>query len=194
MSLADMIWKRVSVHRVVAEFLRNEPHRLELTLSPASHARLAPLIASPNLGDPAENHARLRLLYLIRRPLIGEIPPDTQWHEVHNLTDNELAELHVIAHSGWDAPGQDRNELLQVAARMPRTLSGPPSSWPPPILWGHSKAGPFTIIEGNNRLTAYAAASPRPRLAIPVLVGVSPTPCFFHIFDPTAWVANDLWK
>jgi hypothetical protein len=194
MSLADMAWKRVSVHRVVAEFLRNEPHRLALTVSPASQTRLMPMIESPNIGDPAENHARLRLLYLIRRQLIGEIPPDTQWHEVRNLTDNELTELHVIARSGWDAPGQDNNELLRVAARMPRSLLGPPSNWPQPILWGHDKAGPFTIVEGNNRLTAYASTSPRARLAIPVLVGLSPTPCLFHIFDPSAWVANDLWK
>jgi hypothetical protein len=194
MSLADMTWRRISVHHVVAEFLRNEPHRLALALSPASQARLAPMITSPNIGDAAENHARLRLLHLVRRQLIGEIPPDTQWHEVRNLTDSELAELHVIARSGWDAPGQDNNELLRVAARMPRPLLGPPTNWPAPILWGHDKAGPFTIIEGNNRLVAYASTSPRAGLAVPVLVGLSPTPCLFHVFDPRACIANDLWK
>jgi hypothetical protein len=97
MSLAGMIWKRVAVHQVVAEFLRSEPHHLARALSPTSVARLMPMITSPNTTDPMENHARLRLLHLIRRQLIGEIPPDTRWYEVRNLTDNELPELHAIA-------------------------------------------------------------------------------------------------
>jgi hypothetical protein len=40
---------------------------------------------------------RWRLLHAIRRHLIGELPSETQWHEVRDLTDNELSELHVIA-------------------------------------------------------------------------------------------------
>jgi hypothetical protein len=193
MSLAGMIWKRVTVHDVVAVFLRSEPHQLAGVLSPASAVRLMPMITSPNTSDPQENHARLRLLHLIRRALIGEIPPDTRWYEVRNLTDNELPELHVIARSVWDAPGQDNNELRHVAARKPRLLSSQPSSWPPPILWGHDKAGPFTIIEGNNRLVAYAGTAAR-GIAIPVLIGLSPSLCLWHIFDQCGVIAHDLWK
>ena len=152
-----------------------------------------PMITAPNTSDPLENHARLRLLHLIRRHLIGEIPPDTRWHEVRDLTDNELTELHIIAQCGWDAPGQDNNELLSVAVRMPKPLLGQPSIWCPLLLWGHDKAGPFTIIEGNNRLVAYASSGAR-GVAIPVLIGLSPTPCLFHIFDQCGVIANDLWK
>jgi hypothetical protein len=179
MSLASMVWKRVSVHEVVAEFLLGERHRLAGAFSSPSALRL---ITSANTSDPLENHSRLRLLHLIRRALIGEIPPDTRWYEVRNLTDNQLPELHVLARSVWDAPGQDKNELFCVAARRrPQRLSAQPSSWHSPILWGHDKAGPFTIIEGNNRLVAYAGTAAR-GIAIPVLIGLSPSLCLWHIF------------
>jgi hypothetical protein len=193
MSLAGMIWKRVTVHEVVAVFLQSEAHQLVAVLSPASAARLMPMITSPNTNDPLENLARLRLLHLIRRHLIGEVPPDTRWYEVRNLTDNELSELHVISRCGWDAAGQDNNELLRVAVRRPQPLLGQPSVWPPPILWGHNKAGPFTIIEGNNRLVAYAATAAR-GIAIPVFIGLSPSLCYWHIFDQCSVIANDLWR
>jgi hypothetical protein len=189
MSLANMTWSRVSVHEVVAEFLRGERHRFEQILPSTEMA----LIDAPNIRDPHTNHKRLRYLLSSRRHLIGEIPPDTRWYAVQNLTDSELSELHVIARCGWDHP-DDRNELLQVALRRPCALTNQPGSWARPILWGHEKAGPFTILEGNNRLTAYASQGRPPGLMIPALVGLSPTPCCFHIFDPANVVANDLWK
>jgi hypothetical protein len=190
MSLANMAWSRVNVHEVVAEFLRGERHRFEQILSPAA---MASLIDSPNIRDPYANHNRFRYLLLSRRYLIGEIPPDTRWYEVRNLTDNELSELHVIARCGWDH-ADDRNELPRVALRRPSTLTDQPGSWARPILWGHKRAGPFTILEGNNRLTAYVSQGRQSGLMIPTLVGLSPTPCCFHIFDPPNVVANDLWK
>jgi hypothetical protein len=184
MSLSDMTWKRVPVHHMVAAFHRSEQHRI-------AGAR-PPELARPDLEDPQQNHQRLRYLLLIRRLLIGEIPPDTDWYEVDNLTDADLPRLHVIARCGWDDP-RDRNELHQVAARRPEPLLKPPTEWPPVILWGHQRGGPFTIIEGNHRLTAYAACGSRGGLVIPVLVGLSPTPCFWHVFDQCGKLANDLW-
>ena|SRR5712691_10722761 len=189
MSLARMLWNRVTVHEVVAEFLRSERHKFMQSISSAEMA----LIDSPNARDPQANHARLRYLYCIRAQLIGEIPPDTQWYEVRNLTDEELSELHVIARCGWDSPS-DKNELLRVASRLPKQLISRPTVWERPILWGHEKAGPFTIIEGNNRLVAYAYKGQQSGLMIPALVGLSSTPCFFHIFDPPNKIANDLWR
>ena len=189
MSLASMLWTRVTVHETVAEFLRGERHRFVDAASPAEMV----LIDSPNLDDPQANHMRLRYLHLSRCHLIGEIPPDTRWYEVRHLTDKELSELHVIARCGWDDPS-DKNELLRVASRRPKALTSQPTSWARPILWGHEEAGPFTIIEGNNRLTAYASQGQQRGLMIPALVGLSPTPCFFHVFDQANKVANDFWK
>src|SRR5208282_2296584 len=92
-----------------------------------------PFIDSPNTSDPQENHTRLRLLYYVRGRIFAEIPPDTTWYEVKNLTDNELDELHVIAHIPYWA-GTDKNELRRVSARCPETLTTPPNDWQRPIL------------------------------------------------------------
>ncbi len=189
MSLANMAWNRVSVHEVIAEFLRGERNKFEQSLPSAKMV----LIDSPNTTDPHANHARLRYLYCSRGYLIGEIPPDTRWYEVRSLTDEQLSELHVIARCGWDH-SDDRNELHRVAGRRPSVLTSQPRSWARPILWGHEKAGPFTILEGNTRLIAYASQGQQSALMIPALVGLSPTPCCFHIFDPPDVIANDLWK
>jgi hypothetical protein len=60
-----------------------------------------------------------------------------------------------------------------------------------PILWGHSKAGPFTIIEGNKRLIAYAATG-ETTINIPVLIGLSPMRCLWHILDQAPPIMQDL--
>src|SRR5262245_862172 len=179
MSLANMAWNRVSVHEVIAEFLRGERFKFDQSLPSPGMA----LIDSPNINDPRENHARLRYLYCSRRGLLGEIPPDTRWYEVRNLTGEELSELHVIARCGWDDL-RDRNEVFRVVLRRPSAWTTKRSSWPRPILLGHEKAGPFTVLEGNNRFVAYASQAQQPPFMIPALVGLSPTPCCFHIFDP----------
>jgi hypothetical protein len=152
---------------------------------------LSKLLDQPTLNDPEENRARLRLFYLTgRHVFFVEIPPDTEWYEVHNLTDNELGELHVVNYQEWNDPG-DKNELAKVAARKKIALRRPPSAWDSPILWGHNNAGPFTIIEGNTRLTAYRASG-QSGLSIPVLIGLSPMQCVWHILDNCGFLMEDL--
>jgi hypothetical protein len=189
MSLVNMKWTRVTVHNVVAEFLQSERWKPAGVLAP----QCMNAVDTPNTSDPVENHLRLRLLYYFRCFLFAEIPPDTEWFEVRYLTDNELNQLRVVGRCSWDDRA-DQNELAKVAARRPEKLNSPPTSWGRLILWGHDRQGPFTILEGNHRLVAYASTSPLPGLSIAVLVGLSPTPCFFHILDPPRVIANDLWK
>ncbi len=189
MSLAAKSWRPVSVHDVVAEFLLSERDKSARILPQESMV----VVDNPNTNDPAENHFRLRLLYYFRCFLVAEIPPDTQWFEVRSLTDYELVELRVIGRCGWDDPA-DANELVRVARRRPQPLRDDVATWRKPILWGHGRAGPFTILEGNNRLTAYVTTNNPPGLSISVLVGLSPTPCCFHMPDPPNVLANDLWK
>jgi hypothetical protein len=153
------------------------------------------LIDQPDFHNADDNHRRLRLLYQLRGPLLTEIPPDTAWYQVSNLTPHEFPQLHIIARCGWDdLESKDRNELIPAAKRNPKILKTPPMEWAAPILWGHSKDGPFTIIEGNNRLAAYAILENPPVLDIPVIVGLSLTPFYYHIFDPPNFIADDLWK
>jgi hypothetical protein len=188
MALLNAIWKPVSVHDVIAEFLVSE-RETRFTWIP----RGTPFIDSPDVNDPKENHTRLRLLYYVRAKFFAEIPPDTQWYEVMHLTDNELDELHVVAHvDPWMAA--DKNELREVAARCPASLTTLPNNWQRPILWGHEKSGPFTIFEGNHRLIAYASSPSPPSLKISVFVGLSATPCMWHIHDKVGPLANHLWK
>lgn len=153
---------------------------------------MAGVIDNPNTMDPSENHFRLRLLFYVRAELMGEVPPDTQWYEVRNLGDDELKELLIIARCGLDNLAEN-NELIKVLRQTAPSLTSLPAKWRKPILWGHDKCGPFSIIEGNHRLAAYTAHIDY-TLSIPVLVGLSPTPCFFHYPDAPHFIANDLWR
>jgi hypothetical protein len=196
MSLAEKDWTRVSLHKVIVTFLRSERVRVESACANSKLPRelwsdaLSSILEKPNTEDPEENRTRLRLLYLIRHLFVLEIPPDTEWWEVCSLTDKELEELHVVNHEGWNDPA-DRNELRKVAERKRIELRAEPSVWEPAILWAHDMHGPFTIIEGNNRLTAYAGSG-RTGLKMPVLVGLSPMRCIWHIFDKPEFLIQDL--
>ena len=168
-----MEWERISVQKIVLEFLLSErktrlcqvkPH--EFPAFVRTHG-LNTILDKANLESPVENHARLRLLCLIRRQLICEIPPDTDWYRVRNLTDNELLEMRIIGRCGLD-DWADNNEVLKPRRQF--TLTQAPSEWRSVILFGHAKAGPFTIIEGNHRLIAYTS-NDRRGLSIPVYVG-----------------------
>jgi hypothetical protein len=178
MSLASKIWKEISIHAVVAEFLRAERDTKFNFYPPWLH-----LVDNPNLNDPLENHKRLRMLFIARLPFMIEIPSDTQWYEVQNLTENEVDELYVSAghNNQWDQAG---NRLRDVARAAREPLKAPPDKWARIILWGHSKVGRFSILEGNHRLVGYAASNSPLGLNIAVYVGLSQSPCFWHYADP----------
>jgi hypothetical protein len=185
MPLNQRSWRPAVVHEVVASFLQSERHQV----AQVNHR----WVDHPDLGDSIANHNRLRLLYLFRRHLWAEIPPDTDWYAVHSLENDDFDDLHVISRCSWD-DSSDRNELRKVADRRPLALNSQPHRWiGSPILWGHAKPGPFTILEGNHRLVALARSGTS-GFAIPVFVGISPTPCVWHFEDPPNALANDLWK
>jgi hypothetical protein len=190
MSLREKTWTRVSMHEVVLAWLRAERGKGNLAALLQARPDLLTLLDHGNLNDPDENRKRLRLLYLNRNLFVIEIPPDTNWYEVESLTDVDLAELHAVNHPDWTA-SSDQNELLSVARRKRLVLRDPPSDWNTPILWGHDKTGPFTILEGNNRLAAYAASG-RSGLDIHVFVGLSPMRCIFHIHDECGPLIQDM--
>jgi hypothetical protein len=127
---------------------------------------------------------------LVRNVFFGEIPLDTEWFDVRFLTDHELTEVHAVNFPNWTDPG-DNNELEKVAARKEIELIASPEMWETPILWGHDQRGPFTIMEGNNRLTAYVG-SRQGGINIPVFVGLSRLQCIWHVFDKCGFLAYDL--
>ena len=110
------------------------------------------------------------------------IPSSTTWYEVRYLRDSHLHQLRAIDFPEWNSH-KDHNELLKVARRVPSTQAEDPHRWPVPILWGHDRKGPFTILEGIYGLTAYAASSTRPPLEITAYVGLSADRCRWHLAD-----------
>jgi hypothetical protein len=198
MSLAEKDWTRTSLHNVVLAYLRAERQKVE---SACANSRmpgalwmgaLSKILNQPNTNDAEENRTRLRLLYMIRNLFVLEIPPDTEWWKISSLTDNDLEELYVVNNAGWNDPA-DNNELRRVAGRRKIELQTGPSTWEPPILWGHDKRGPFTILEGNNRLVAYVCSG-RTGIDTPVLIGLSPMRCFWHAFDKAEFLIQDLLR
>ena len=193
-------WTPITIHDVVLKWLLAERKthvevRLGLIMpSPIWSAGLTKLLEDPNTEDAEENRARLRLLCMYRNANVMEIPPDTKWYAVQNLTERELQKLYVFNHPNFRS-SEDRNELVKVAERItPSRLTCPPEKWPErPILLGHHKRGPFTILEGNHRLIAYAQ-SERAGLDISVLIGLSPMRCCLSVLDDCGPTVQQLFQ
>lgn len=186
MTLAEKQWRLATIHEVVLEYLLAERHKHVQT------EWIAQLLDNPDLQDTFQNHRRLHLIYATRRWIMGEIPPDTQWFEVQPITQRDLDQVHAIARCGWDHPA-DKNEICKVAKRRPipwrhETLVRRP------ILFGHDKAGPLTILEGNHRLTAFAGSAANSSISLSIFVGLSSIPCAYHIFDSELALLSPFWR
>ena len=192
MSLANMEWKRVSMHHVVLAWLRAERDGYVAQVQPhtgLSVPEIAALLDNADLENPDQNRARLRVLYWTRNVLVLEIPPDTEWYEVRNLKHEHMGELLAVNDPVWN-DSSDRNELQNVAQRKAKPLRGTLSEWEPPILWGHDRSGPFTIMEGNNRLASYVGSG-HTDLDMPVFIGLSPLKCLYHLPDRAGPLVRD---
>ncbi len=203
-TLGTEAWTPVTVHEVFATFCRSERDRITRflddlkargTLSASEADALRTAVERPDREDPRLRHLRMRAVYLVRAPLLGEIPPDTLWYAVSHLEREHLGELRVIGRCGWDKPSH-RNELEAVVA-CGAVGAEPvhPETWDRRlILWAHSRRGPYTILEGNHRLVALRSASPVPSLRVTVLVGLSPSSCLLHRMDDGRPLLYGLWN
>lgn len=174
-TLAGEAWHPVSNAEACLAFLRAEWDKEAGRTAWYDRA----LIDHPDLTLPAENAMRRLILGSWRERLLDRIPADTEWYRVHYLREVHLGEVYVIGSDDWRDPG-DHNELLQVAKRRGEPMNLPPTDWHPPLLWGHTRQGPFTILEGNNRLVNYASTTSRPALEIVCFIGLSPSTCVWH--------------
>jgi hypothetical protein len=174
-ALADESWQPCSQHEVILSFLRSEGERWP-AVSAGWDRRL---IQKADLNNHAENHDRLKMLQTIRKSLMREVPYDTRWHKVAHLRDGHFHELRAIYHVAWTSP-DDKNELEKVAMRRPQQWHGTKRDWEP-ILWAHDTSGPFTILEGNHRMTALATMNQSVQLI--AYVGLSSRRCLWHALD-----------
>ncbi|HEY6641085.1 MAG TPA: hypothetical protein VIZ63_02995 [Povalibacter sp.] len=185
MPLAEEHWSSASYDDVVLAFLEAEWGKYPEPI----RTQCAGLIVSPSLSSERENRIRAKFLWALREPLLTHVPGDTRWFAVTHLRRQHFPELHAINHPAWTSPN-DRNELLNVACRRPERLKSEPSAWAPPILWGHQKSGPFTILEGNHRLTALAGSIDPPEFSLAVYVGLSDGKCLWHRPDADSSTDN----
>ena len=177
--LADESWLPCFQHAVALAFLCAEWGKVPMF----GDRRI---VDDPDLTDAVENNVRALLFWSIREPLLRLIPANTQWFEVKHLRECHFAQLRAINHPVWNSP-DDLNELEKVAARKPESLRGPAGTLVPAILWGHNRQGPFTIIEGNHRMSALAGSNTeRGGCTLPVFAGLSAELCVWHLPDVPA--------
>jgi hypothetical protein len=114
-----------------------------------------------------------------RAPIINAIPLDATWWRVSPLSWYDLREVHVIASHGVEG----RTSLFDLCERglVPHPFGSAPETWRGILLFGHSRLGPFSILEGNHRLLDAAWAGPRARpLALQVQIAISERDCQWH--------------
>jgi hypothetical protein len=180
--LAAETWSACSMHDIALAFLRAERDK-SLAQVMFGDRRI---VDKPDLTDAVENNLRASLLCGMREPLLRLVPAGTRWFEVKHLRECHFAQLHAINHAYWNHR-DDMNELDKIAVRKPQVLRGSIGDWEPPILWGHDASGPFTILEGNHRMSALAGSQvERVRCALPVYVGLSAELCVWHHPDVDA--------
>lgn len=177
--IRDQKWEEVTVNRVYHSFLKGEFHKCISCLPFA--AKNKELIDNPDFENESQNCKRAMLLSY-RMPLLLKIPNSTVWHKVVSLRESHIDELIVIGRCGWD-DDNDQNELVNVSKRKPIAMDSHPSNWDTPILWGHTKYGPFTIIEGNHRFVSIASLGNEIKFNIQCYIGLSTDYCCWHLPD-----------
>ena len=182
--LREETWTPASFDDVAYEWVRGEQHKLPIPrdILGRLQTRIEKLLNDPDRQDPLENARRRQLMLLLRGNLLRWLPPDTNWYRVEFLRDCHIDELLAIGRCGWDS-GVDENELRMVTLRWPEDGQTDPRTWVPPILWGHTTQGPFTILEGNHRLVFHVRHHVS-ELQAPVLIGLSSGLCHLHKPDP----------
>ena len=152
------------------------------------------VITNPDLGDDAENQARLRLLtrhrgYGTRTELFDGFPDDVRWQWMA-ITPAELATVRFINYDYWAELSGPTRLAADAAPRVRAGVApfGVPSDWalgmaqavaggarfPPLILVTTGPGGDLVVLEGHARLTAFMLARDRLPPELEVLVGSSP--------------------
>jgi hypothetical protein len=152
------------------------------------------VVTDPDLGNDADNQARLRLLtqhrgYSTRTELFDGFPDDVRWQWMA-ITPAELTRVRFIDYDYWvELSGGTR--LAADAAPRVRTGVAPfgvPSDWalgmaqavadgarfPPLILVTTGMDSDLVVLEGHARLTAFMLARDQLPPELDVLAGSSP--------------------
>jgi len=197
--------RRVSEADVIAEFLKNEFYQPEFH---GDRQRFERLVMEPDLDCAAENALRRALLFRRRGHMWRELPPDTAWWEVE-VEPPDLERVRVFPRAQWrkvadgsfllhdiaerirtqSFRGRTREFVARVQALSYQLRRGGEES--AVMLIGVNEDSPFTIIEGNHRMTAAVLASPSlVHGRFRVLCGFSPRMtenCWYHASFANLW-------
>jgi hypothetical protein len=160
--------RRVTEPDVIAEFLRNEFYRDEFHRDRKSFEHL---VLHADIANETENKLRRALLFRRRGHMLRELPPDTQWWEV-SIEPHDLELLRVFPRAQWrqiasgsfllrdivdrirskQFSGRTRDFISKVQALSYRLRTDRTRSCV--LLIGIDELAPFTVLEGNHRVTA----------------------------------------
>jgi hypothetical protein len=184
---------------MVALFLRTElpaaRSRDSLRALLAGNGLPERVLTAPDLGDDAENQARLRLLtehrgYCTRTELFDGFPNDVCWQWMA-ITPAELTRVRYIDYDYWVELSGGTRLAVDAGARIRAGVApfGVASDWalgmahdvadgarfPPMILVTTAFGGDLVVLEGHARLTAFMLAREWLPQELEVLVGLSST-------------------
>jgi len=191
--------RKVTQAEAIAEFLKGEFYQEEFD---PYRDLFRDIVAHPDLSNESDNQLRRALLYRRRGRLWREIPADTEWWEVE-LHNRDLRRVRVFPRDQWRKHSDRHYYLLDTAERIASRISAPSDPFigklrslceeflaardatrGSVLLVGLGDSGPWTIIEGNHRMTAAVLVSEsEAHLHFRFLCGFSPHMmdcCWYH--------------
>jgi len=197
--------RRVDENEVIAQFLQSEFFQEEYK---DYREIYADLVIDPDLSDERENAIRRALLFHRRGRLWRELPDDTEWWEV-DLQPEDVKRIRIFARNHWLRYGAPTFLLLEVVERVRSRIAHQSrdafitklhslsaemveaAEHSSVILITVNNSAPFTILEGNHRMTAAALMSPETvNRRFRFLCGFSPRMaecCWYRTDVSTLW-------
>ena len=197
--------RRITEAEVIAEFLKNEFYMDDFD---HDRARFERVVTDADVTNERENAIRRALLFRRRGHMLRELPADTQWWEMQ-LEPGDFERVRVFPRAQWrriadasfhinDIVGRIRSHGIRpndkafaakLEALSAQLRDGATGSTV--MLIGIDEAQPFTILEGNHRLTAALLVSDElARSRFRVVCGLSPRmteSCWYDTNVPNLW-------
>jgi hypothetical protein len=161
------------------------------------------IVDSPNLDDTGENAICRHLLTCCRGYpnllLFAGVPIDVMWHRA-SLPIGEVGELRYAQYPTWtklsagtrlirdgaaniDTIPTAEGANVQIKELARAMMANDDLRLGELVLAATDMQGPFAIVEGHTRATAYALIGPRKLASLPVVVGISAHMSSWHFFD-----------
>lgn len=190
---------------VIAEFLKNEFYHGEFH---RDRDRFEQLVMKADINNERDNALRRALLFRRRGHMWRELPADTQWWQIEFETE-DLELIRVFPRAQWRRVSRGNYQLTDIARRIKsEKFAGKTGDFIAKVqalsyrmrtqhnnssvlLIGIDESHPFTILEGNHRLTAAMLVSPEiVRSRFQVFCGLSPNmarSCWYETNFANLW-------